>query len=85
MKLMQKGNRQLRVADERADDMIKSGYVEIDQKTGKPVRVEPKPDDKEAVIKSLEAENAELKKENLSLKDRVNELTVQLETGGKSK
>ena len=85
MKLMQKGNKQLRVADERADELIKSGYVEIDQKTGQPVRVEPKPDDKDSIIKALEADNAELKKENLSLKDRVNELTVQLETGGKSK
>ena len=85
MKLIQKGNRQLRVDDVRADEFIKAGYVEIDQKTGKPVRVDPKSDNKDAVIKQLEAENAELKKENLSLSDRVNELTVQLETGGKSK
>lgn len=85
MKLIQKGNRQLRVDDVRADELIKAGYMEIDQKTGKPVRVDPKSDNKDAVIKQLEAENAELKKENLSLSDRVNELTVQLETGGKSK
>ena len=71
MKLIQRGNKQLRVDDVRAEELIKAGYVELDQKTGKPVKGE----DPE---KDLKKENATLKKENKALQAKVEELTAQL-------
>lgn len=65
MKLIQKGNKQLRVDDVRAEALLKSGFVEINEKTGKPVKV--------ADQKDL------LKKENEELKAKVAELTAKLE------
>lgn len=70
MKLIQKGNRQLRVDDVRAEELIKAGYVEIDKETGKPVKVE-----EEQPEKALKAEIAALKKENKALKEQVAKLT----------
>ena len=52
MKMVMKGNKQLRVADERVEEMLAVGFCEVDAKTGKILR-EPKQD-------AL----AELKKEN---------------------
>ena len=40
MKLIQRGNKQLRVDDARAEDYLKAGYIEIDPETGKPVGAE---------------------------------------------
>lgn len=77
MKLIQKGNRQLRVDGVRAEELIKAGYVEIDQKTGKPVVVE---NDEDREIKTLKKENAALKKENKALKEQVEAMTPQRET-----
>lgn len=68
MKTVQRGNRQLRVADDRLEDMRKAGYVEVDEKTGEPVCV---PD--------AETETGALKKENKALKAKVKELTAQVE------
>lgn len=65
MKIVQKGNKQLRVADERLDEMLRRGFVEIDQKTGKPINKTPKD------------ELAELKKENAMLKKKIQSLTEQ--------
>lgn len=74
MKIVQKGNKQLRVDDARAAALIAAaGYVEIDEKTGKPIQTET-PDDK-----ALKKENAALKKENKELKAQVAELTEKLE------
>ena len=72
MKLIQKGNRQLRVDDVRAEELIKAGYVELDPKTGKPVKVE---NEQEQTEKALKAEIAALKKENKALKEQVAKLT----------
>ena len=66
MKIVQKGNKQLRVADERLDEMLRRGFAEVDQKTGKPIKKEPKD------------ELAALKKENANLKKEVQKLTEQL-------
>jgi len=68
MKLVQKGNKQLRVDDVRAAALIATGgYVEIDEKTGKPVKTaDPEQD--------LKKENAALKKENAALKARIQAL-----------
>lgn len=77
MKLIQKGNRQLRVDDVRAEELLKAGYVEIDQKTGKPVVIE---NDEDKEIKTLKKENTALKKENKALKEQVEALTSQPET-----
>ena len=80
MKLVQKGNRQLRVADNRLEEMRKSGYVEIDAKTGKPVAI-PAAEDGTAALKrevsALKRENKELKEENENLKAQLEALTVQ--------
>lgn len=72
MKLIQKGNRQLRVDDVRAEELIKAGYVELDPKTGKPIVVETEQEQNE---KALKAEIAALKKENKALKEQVAKLT----------
>lgn len=78
MKTVQRGNKQLRVADDRLEGMLKAGYVEIDEKTGEPVAVPAKEDGSSA----LKKENATLKKENKALKAQVQELTAKLETAG---
>lgn len=73
MKTVQRGNKQLRVADDRLKDMLALGYAEIDEKTGKPITAPEAADG----IAALKKENAALKKENKALKARVEELTVQ--------
>lgn len=73
MKTVQKGNKQLRVADDRVKDMLNRGYVEIDDK-GKPVGKPPKDD-----VQALKTENKALKKENKELAEKVEQLTKQLE------
>lgn len=76
MKLIQKGNKQLHLDDDRADAMIATaGYVEIDKDTGKPVRAE-------VSEKDLKKENAALKKKNKELEARVVELMAQIEEQG---
>lgn len=80
MKMVMKGNKQLRVADERVEEMLAAGFSEVDSKTGKVLR-EPKQDalaelkkenkalEKEK--KALEKENEALKKENEALKEEL--------------
>lgn len=76
MKIVQRGNKQLRVADDRLDGMLKAGYVEINEKTGQPVTT---PDKKDSVS-ALKKENTALKKENKALRAQVEELAAKLET-----
>ena len=71
MKIVQKGNKQLKVADERLDEMLNRGFSEVDQKTGKLVA---KKDVKADEIAALKKENAELKKENKALKEQPENL-----------
>lgn len=78
MKLIQKGNRQLRVDDVRADQLMKAGYVEIDQKTGKPIVAET---EAEKAEKALKLENEALKKENAELKAQIAKLTAKTKKG----
>ena len=73
MKIVQKGNKQLRVADDRVKDMLNRGYVEVNDK-GEPVAKAPKDN-----IKALKEENAALKKVNKELTEKVEVLTKQLE------
>ena len=75
MKIVQRGNKQLRVADDRLEDMLKAGYTEIDQKTGKPIVVES----------DLDKEVNSIKMENKDLKKQVADLTAQLEGIKKAK
>lgn len=81
MKIVQRGNKQLRVADDRLEDMLKDGYTEIDQKTGKPI-IADAPEAK--AEKALKKENAALKKENESLKAQVGDLMEKLESAEKA-
>ena len=68
MKIVQKGNKQLKIADERLDEMLSRGFTEVDQKTGKLLA---KKDPKADKIAALDKENAELKKENKALKEQL--------------
>lgn len=74
MKIVQKGNKQLRVADEQLQNHLAKGYVEVDQKTGKPIIKEPVDE-----VKVLKKENAALKKANKELTEKVEELTAKLQ------
>jgi len=74
MKTVQRGNKQLRVADDRLEDMLKSGYVEVDGKTGKPLN----PPGREPDATALKRENTALKKENAALKKANEELRAHL-------
>lgn len=73
MKLVQKGNRQLRIQDDRLDAMLAAGFAEVDEKTGKLLKKEPVDE-----TKALKKENAALKKEVKELTQKVAELTEQL-------
>nr|DAF47300.1 MAG TPA: hypothetical protein [Siphoviridae sp. ctHNe8]DAW20197.1 MAG TPA: hypothetical protein [Caudoviricetes sp.] len=77
-RLLQKANRQLRVSDDaRADELIKSGYVELNPDTGKPLKAaDPE--------KDIKKENAALKKENKALQEQVAALTEKLGTAEKN-
>lgn len=80
MKTVQKANKQLRVADDRLEDMRKAGYFEVDGKTGKRLGGPAK----EEGVAALKKENAALKKENDELKGRVKDLMAQLDAQGGS-
>lgn len=75
MKMVMRANKQLRISDDQLEAMEKVGYVEVDERTGKPV----KPDG----TMDLKAENAALKEENKRLTQRVEELTAQVESATK--
>ena len=72
MKIVQKGNKQLRVADDRLNDMLSKGYLEIDEKTGKPIKKEMA--DSTAALKK---EIAALRKTNKELTEQLNKLNSQ--------
>ena len=67
MAVVQKGNKQLHVPDEKVKAMLQNGFAEVDEKTGKVIR-EAKTDDLKA-----------LKKENKELKERIKALESDLE------
>ncbi|MGN1231742.1 MAG: hypothetical protein ACI4TP_07560 [Anaerotignum sp.] len=76
-----KGNKQLRVADERVDDMLAAGFCEVDSKTGKIIK-EPKQDalaELKKENKALEKENKALEKENEALKKENESLKAELD------
>lgn len=74
MKMVMKGNKQLRVADERVEEMLAVGFCEVDAKTGKILR-EPKQD----ALAELKKENKDLKKENEALKKENETLKKEAE------
>lgn len=83
MKLIQKGNKQLHLDDDRADALIATaGYVEIDEKTGKPIHADGGEKDLKKENAALKKENAALKKKNKELEARVVELMAQIEEQG---
>lgn len=73
MKLVQKGNRQLRIQDDQLENMLAAGYTEVDEKTGKLLKKEHKD-----ALSTLKKENEALKKEIDTLKKANQELTEQL-------
>lgn len=72
-KIVQKGNKQMRVADDRLNEFLNAGYLEVDQKTGKLIGKKVADE-----LKALKAENATLKKINKELSEKVAELTAKL-------
>lgn len=74
MKMVMKGNKQLRVADECVEEMLAVGFCEVDAKTGKILR-EPKQD----ALTELKKENKALKKENEALKKENENLKKEAE------
>lgn len=72
-KIVQKGNKQLTVSEAMLDTYLNMGYVEVDEKTGKPIQKEPA--SKEAALKK---ENAELKKENKTLREQLVALNAEV-------
>lgn len=81
MKMVMKGNKQLRVADERVEEMLAAGFSEVDSKTGKVLR-EPKQDalaELKKENKALEKENKALEKENEALKKENEALKEELD------
>lgn len=79
MKLMQRGNKQLRVADDQLEAMLRAGYIELDPGTGRPVRPPA-----ETEGNALKKEDAALKKENEELRTQVKELSSRLEALSKT-
>ena len=77
MKIVQKANRQLRVDDVRAEELIKAGYVEIDKATGKPIVPETEAEKAQKVVAAMEQEIAALKQENEELKEQLDKLKVK--------
>ena len=73
MKLVQKGNRQLRIQDDQLENMLAAGYTEVDEKTGKLLKKEPKD-----ALNALKKENDALKKDIEALKKVNDDLTEQL-------
>ena len=69
MKLVQKGNRQLRIQDDQLENMLAAGYTEVDEKTGKLLKKESKD-----ALSALKKENEALKKENEALKKDIETL-----------
>lgn len=67
MKTVMKSNKQLRVADDRMEEMRRRGFVEVDSRTGTAI-----PKKAETAMEALKAENTALRKENA-------ELTAQLD------
>lgn len=72
MKIVQKGNKQLRVDDAQLNNYLSKGYVELDQKTGKPIVKEPVDE-----LKTLKKENVALKKANKELTEKLAALSEQ--------
>ena len=73
MKLVQKGNRQLRIQDDQLENMLAAGYTEVDEKTGKILKKEPKD-----ALSALKKENEALKKDIEALEKANQDLTEQL-------
>ena len=75
MKIVQKGNKQLKIADDQLTNYEVKGYAEIDQKTGKPIA-------KESVdeVKALKKENSALKKANKELTEQLEALAASQNT-----
>ena len=72
MKIVQKGNKQLRIADDQLENYQAKGFCEVDQKTGKLIQKEPADE-----TKALRKENAVLRKENKELKEQLAKLSQQ--------
>lgn len=78
MKTVQKANKQLRIPDEQLEEVLKRGFSQVDEKTGKVIKADPPAE------KALRDANQKLRKENAALKTQVAELTAKLDAAGKA-
>lgn len=78
MKTVQKANKQLRIPDEQLDEMLKRGFCQVDEKTGRVIKTDPPAE------KALRDTIQKIRKENAELKAKVAELTAKLDAAEKS-
>lgn len=74
MKIVMKGNKQLRVEDDRVDAMLAVGFSEVDAETGEVIHG-PKGNE----LEEVKTENDALKKENKALKAENKKLKAEME------
>ena len=80
MKMVMKGNKQLRVPDERVDALLDQGFCEVDPKSGKVLRkAKAKDEDLQEKISELEKENKKLKAELAKAEKEVEALKAENE------
>ena len=73
MKMVMKGNKQLRVPDERVEAMLEQGFCEVDPKSGKVLRKAKGKDE------AMQEKAAELEKENKKLKAELAKAEKEVE------
>lgn len=71
MKLIMRGNKQLRIPEERLEDMLAAGYCEIDENSGRVLRSAAVRSDVGASLEALKKENEALRKKTRAQAARI--------------
>jgi len=78
MKRIALGNKQLRISDDKLAGYLSRGYIEIDDKTGKPKAVKPPDKIDAAAVKKLTDDNARLTEVCAVFEAKIAELEAAL-------